>query len=267
MLWWAVPFVAMMALLPFAVLASSHTRDEPNTIAAVVGPTRLGAGPAPYEVVLGDGRTLFFDRDPGVHVDQVVAVRRRSSSNLLGLVVDGRYVASTKDQSTPAAPLFLLFGFFALLMGAAVLPAAIWGRRAYKQIRAELHAPTAETRGRYLGSWTWRGLTGRTWARSQSLGYLSGFPVAIEETPGQLSWYGAPIGMLSEVRHFETEIAGTSRQVVAIFHPVTRVLVRIATPDGTSSIDFERALDDLHPETGLSLKVSRRRRHAHLPDR
>jgi hypothetical protein len=267
MIWWMIPLVAIMALLPLAVLAASQKTDESNTIATVVGPSGLGAAPAPFEVVLGNGKTMFFDRDPGVRVGQVVVVRRRSSSNLLGLVVDGRYVPSTKNQSTTTAPLVVLFGFMALAFAIVFLPVGIWGRRTYRQIRSDLNAPTVEGSGRYLGSWTWRGLTTRTWGRTQSLGYLSGLPVAIEEPPGELSWYGAPTWMLSEVRHFETEIAGTSRDVVVTFHPETRVLVRVATPDGVSSIDFERALDELHPETGLSLKVSRRRRHAHLPDR
>jgi hypothetical protein len=265
--WWAIPFGVVFVLAPLGIYASSRATDDANSIAAVVGPSGLSEGPAPYEVVLGDGKTMFFNRDPGVRAGQVVLVRRRSSSNLLGLVVDGRYVASTKNQSNPTAVVGLMFGFFALLFAIVFLPVGIWGRRAYKQIRSDLNTPTAESRGRYLGSWTWRGLTGGAWGRPHSLGYWSGFPIAIEEAPGVLSWYSAPIGMLSEVRHFETEIAATTRNVVVTFHPDTRVLARVATPDGASSIDFERALDELHPETGLSLKVSRRRRHAHLPDR
>jgi hypothetical protein len=269
MVWWTTPFVVLLAALPPIVIAASHTRDEPNTVAAVIEPAKLGEAPAPYEVVLGDGKTMFFDQDPGVRVGQVVVVRRRSTSNLLGLVVDGRYVPSTRDHGGDSAvPVLIVLCVVAPLLALFFVPAGVWGRRSYKQIRADLNAPTVEQRGRYLGSWTWRGLTGRTWGgRGQSLGQLSGFPVAIEEKPGELSWYGAPIWMLTELRHFETEIASTSRNVVVTFHPQTRVLVKVATPDGASSVDFERGLDELHPETGLSLKVSRRRRHAHLPDR
>lgn len=267
LIWWLGPVFIVFLLLPVIAVAASGTKADARQIAAVVGPSGLGQGPAPFEVVLDDGKTMFFDSDPGVRAGQVVLVRRRGSSNLLGLVVDGRYIASTKDQGTPTGLLVAVFLFIALVFGVGLVPAALWGRRAYKQLDADLKAPLAEGRGRYIGSWTWRAMSGRAWGRGNSLGIWSGFPIAIEEQQGVVSWYGAPVWMLAQVRHFETEITGTSRAVVFTFHPNTRALARIATPDDACSLDFKPPLDELHPETGLSLKVSKRRRNAHLPDR
>jgi hypothetical protein len=266
--WWMAPLVVAFLFMMGLAITTSSTTDRPGTVAAVVGPTDLAGTDAPYGVVLTDGRTLFFDSAPGVSTGEDVGLRLRDDSDPIGLVVDGHYIASTADQGTAAWPLALFVIFIALVFGLTMLPSAIWGRRVYKQLRADLSAPLASGSGRYLGSWTWRGLsTGSSMLRASTLFVLSGFPIAIEERPGELSWYSAPIWMLAELRHFEAQIAGGARTVVFTFHPNTGVLASLSTPDGSSALEFKEAIDALHPETGLSLKVSRRRRHAHLPDR
>jgi hypothetical protein len=177
------------------------------------------------------------------------------------------YRPSTADHDSSAVGA-IVFSVYLLLIASFTIPAMVWGRRAYRQINDDLTAPLVSTRGRYLGSWAWRGLTGRLSSVTQQrrLNHFAGFPIAIEERPGEVTWFGAPVALLSEVRHFEQAIAAGTREVIVSYHPNTRAIARLEASDGSASVDLQRQIDELHPETGLQLKVSRRRRKAHLPD-
>ena len=260
----AVPFFLIFLVVPFAVATSKPT-ESPATVVAVLGSDSTAAD-GRFRVFLDTGDALFFDRDPGARTGDLVRVRHRGSSAPLGIVVNGEYKPSRPDNNSPAIGV-AFFALFDALIGLIIIPSAIWGRRTYKQINADLNVPVTTSRGRYLGSWTWRGLTSSTWNTHRSLGHLRGIPVAIEQTPGQVTWYGAPIERLTELRHFESAIAAGSKDVTITFHPNTRAIARLEATDGRAAVELSRPVDELHPETGLSLKFSRRRRHRHLPDR
>lgn len=202
-------------------------------------------------------------------VGDTVTVRQRGFDSPQGLVRNGVYfpsMSATDDGGGLAFAIFV-FVFYGLPIGLFLIPSGVWGPRVYKQMREDLRLPTATITGRYIGSWTWRGMSSRLWRRQHILANLSGFPVAIEEAGGHIAWFGAPVNLLTEVRHFETAISGGSRQVTITFHPTTKTIARMASTEGlASTLDLGRQIDELHPETGLSIKVSRRRRHAHLPD-
>ena len=266
-LWIGVPVILFMAAIPIAIVASSDaTQEAPATVAYEIGP-RILAGYATYEVVLDDGRTLGFERDPGVRLGDSVLVRQRGFDAPQGLIRNGVYVPSLSATGSGAAAALAVFGVYGALIALFVIPTGAWGRRVYKQLRKDLNGPTASVTGRYVGSWTWRGMSSRLWRRQHILANLAGFPVAIESPSGELSWFGAPINLLTEIRHFETAIGPGTRQVTVTYHPQSKAIARLESVDGLAPpVDLSRAIDELHPETGLSLKISRRRRHAHLPD-
>lgn len=262
-IYFVVPFMLVLLILPYA-FAKSKPTDTPTTVVVVLGSEASADGR--YRVFLDTGDEVSFERDPGVRVGDHVMVRHRGSSAPLGLVVDGQYKPSRADRNDAVFG-FVLFALYDVLIGVLVIPRAIWGRRTYRQIRADLNAPLTSSRGRYLGSWTWRGLTSSPWNNARSIGHLRGFPIAIEHTPGEVTWYGAPTERLTELTHFESAIATGSRDVAVTFHPNTRAISKLEAADGRAAVELGRTVDELHPETGLSLKFSRRRRQRHLPDR
>lgn len=142
----------------------------------------------------------------------------------------------------------------------------VWSWQTFWQIRADLGVSLAEETGVYLGSWQWRGLTNRL-GRGGPAGalahHLSGVPVAVS-IGDELRWFAAPAVAVPALVDFESAIKAGDRRVTVSFHPNTRAIARIEASD--AAVDFQQAIDAMSPETGLSLKVSRRRRSLHLPD-
>lgn len=237
------------------------TKDRPATVVGVFEDTSGFA-----DVVLDDGVVLYFEDPPPVRAGQVTLERRRGRY-AIGLVVDGAYFASTKDNGTSWTGAFLIVLFEIVVVAVVMGPAVYWGRRASKEIARDLGGPLSTARGRYYGSWAWRGMTSRMSGIQRMMGpHVSGFPVALQEGSGDPSWFGAPVDLLSEIRHFEDAIARGSREVIVTYHPATRAIAKLEAVDGSAELDLQCKIDAMHPEAGLQLRVSRRPRKAHLPD-
>jgi hypothetical protein len=253
-----LPVLLAFGLSPPLVLASVAGHGATTEVDATVElVTRYSNGEV--RVILNDGAVLDYDESPPVSRGDHLLERRRGRY-VVGIVVDGRYYPENSSSSA-VWPFFL---FLAPGVGLAFLM-GVWTWRAYRGVKADVGAPTATTEGKYLGSWVWRGATSRLWNRGRGLNHFAGFPVAIAERAGTVSWFAAPIQLLVEVRQFEDAIAPTSHAVTLTYHPSTRAIATLTGSNG-ASLDLQHEIDALHPATGLQLRVGRRSRVRHLPD-
>ena len=259
--WIGAPVLIAFALAVIVLSVGSSTSDRAAVVRDVSHIAGESSAPGQLEIALEDGRIVFLDRDPQVHAGETVLVRTTSNGAAVGLVVRGEFVRTSYTYESGWWP--VVFGAIYVALAMLIIgPVFVWGRRAYRQIKDDIEAPLATARGRYLGSWTWGGLTSRLGRslRPRRLAWISGFPVAIEERPGDITWFAAPVQLLPDVRRFEQAMANGDREVVVAFHPHTRAIAKLETADGAASLDVQPLLDRLPPERGGRLRMMLGRR-------
>lgn len=259
-----VPMVLVTVALLAVSSSTEETTDESVTAVASFGEAELPSNSYPYRIVLEDGGVLDFDDDPQVAAGDEVVVRRGSDGDATGIVLDGDLLQAQPDYDDTGG-LVVMAIFFAIFLIVSA-PMLVWSWRTFGQIRSDLHSPVDASTGVYQGSWQWRGLTnrlGRVGPAGALAHHLSGIPVAVE-IDGELKWFAAPAVAVSELVDFEAAIKGGDRAVTVTYHPESKAIARMQ--GSGADVDFETSIDAMNPETGLSLKVSRRRRLSHLPD-
>jgi hypothetical protein len=264
--WFGVPVLVVFVVVIAVLSVGSSTSDRPAVVRDVSRVPGESSAQGQFEVVLDDGSILFFDRDPRLSAEEPVLVRSTGSGAGVGLVVRGVFVPASYTYDAGWWP--ALFG--AIYVGLALLvfvPIFVWGRRAHREIKGDIDAPTNSTPGRYLGSWVWGGVSSRVGRslRPRRLAQMSGFPVAIEERPDDITWFVAPVELLPEVRRFEEAIVEGMQHVVVKYHPNTHAIVRLEAADGSATLDVQVELDRLS-ELRRQLTKRPRRRPRELSD-
>jgi hypothetical protein len=244
--WIGVPVLLLSVAVIATLSVGSSTSDAPAVVREASTVADAASSSGRFEVVLGDGSILFFDRDPNVSPGEPVLVRTTGNGAGVGLVVKGDFVPTSYTYESGWWPAVIGAIYIALAL-LFIAPFFVWGRQAHRQISADIDAPLASARGRYLGSWVWRGLSNR-FARSvrrRGPWRISGFPVAIQERSDGVTWLVAPIDLLPDIRRFEEAIAEGTGDVVVAYHPNTNAIAKLEAADGTATVDVQQKLDRL----------------------
>lgn len=261
--WVGAPVLVAVALAVTVLSIGSSTSDRPAVVSRVSQVATEPLAPDQFEVVLDDGSILFLDRDPQAHRGEGVLVRTTSDGAAVGLLVRGEFLRTSYTYNSGWWP--VVFGAIYVALAMLMIgPVFVWGRRAHRQIKADIDAPLATARGRYVGSSTWGGLTSRLGRslRPRRFAQLSGFPVAIEERPDDITWFAAPVELLPDVRRFEQAIANGNREVVVVYHPNTHAIAKLEAGDGDASLEVQPLLDRLPPARGGRLRMILGRRES-----
>jgi hypothetical protein len=264
--WIGVPAFLVFVFVIVTLSAGFSTSDKPAVVREVRSVEGASSNQGEFEVVLGDGTILLFDRDPNVSAGETVHVRSAGNDAVVGLVVRGVLVPTSYRYDSGLWP--VVFGAMYILLAVLIIvPYFVWGRRAHHQIKEDIDAPLATTRGRYVGSWSWRGMSNRLARslRSRKLGQISGFPVAIDERPDEVTWFVVPVDLLPKMQQFEETILEGTQQVVVTYHPNTHAIAKLEAADGTATLDVQVELDRLS-ELRRQLTKRPRRRPRELSD-
>lgn len=280
----ALYFGCFVLVIAFSSSSAPAPDVREQEVASVLTPAELTSADH-FQITFTDGSAVVTYTAPDVAVGDVLLAERGPVGEVLSISKDGESIifdntTETDDDGEQEASLdpvlvmfvvvavvfFVLFALALIMLPFFAVTELRHTIRNYLRIKRDLDAPLETVQGRYTGSWMWRGLWTRE-VRPSGSHRLAGFPVAIEEQPGELSWFGAPADAYAEVVDFEAAIAAGNRQVVLHVHPNSRAIASLEAADGSAQITFDRENDEMRSSSGLSFKVSRWRRSAHLPDR